>query len=765
MWIFVLFPSALVHFERRRSLHILMGFCLLLWCELAISCHPTNIVLQILFGVVFFYLCLAKNSEQSGFKEFDQPLRIYITMAVFALGAAAAVYEELLVPLQYIMVLAVLINFCIESPGIVVYGILASFLPYCGEVFGLSSFKTSQINAFQIFAFLTFQLTIILDFSALAREKSFALEHQTELLTQASSIPTLPKNYEDFSDEELNDPSPEIPPIWQSPSKPGSDTLIRGSTFDRSTLNRFRERSGSSSDRPAMRMPTMHHDRRTPARLYESDPITPTASSSSLISPTNSSGNLLCPTNSSGNLLSDSLARVGPSTSWEVLVRDRGNLISQPVIKWICLASTNKIIVEHYQALSSGLGYEVLVAQSCDDIFQKNKEFSLILLDLRLDGAFSIPTTLAKGGISAPCVAVANEGTAEERELAIRHGMLDYLSSSSSKFLYDTLLRENQQIQDDALIKRQSSFSNLDRFKSNKELQKLQKIFDCFVPKQFQELIAPRGIERIKLGDTVCKSITILFSDIRDFTTMSEAMYINDLMEFLNAYLAFSLPSLEEHGGFVDKFIGDSVMCIFAQRNVCDQACSAIQASIQMLHSLDSMKHLGFRPSRTGIGINTGRTLIGILGTETRMEPTAIGDSVNLASRTESLCKKYGARLMITEHTYEKLGTKAQNYTIRFLDHVEVKGKKKACRVYEVIDAESEKEIQLKMAILADYEKAIQDFGQANFTNALLGFQKCLQTFPKELTCEIYVERCLELLLQTDFDKNKWDGVYQLQTK
>eukprot|EP01125_Pyxidicula_operculata_P001304 TRINITY_DN1119_c0_g2_i1.p1 TRINITY_DN1119_c0_g2~~TRINITY_DN1119_c0_g2_i1.p1 ORF type:complete len:1203 (-),score=291.69 TRINITY_DN1119_c0_g2_i1:63-3671(-) len=310
-----------------------------------------------------------------------------------------------------------------------------------------------------------------------------------------------------------------------------------------------------------------------------------------------------------------------------------------------------------------------------------------------------------------------------------------------------------------------NAFSPVDVLKLKQQFNHLEKIFSCFVPREYQELIAPNGIDKLKLGDTVCKCITILFSDIRDFTAMSEVMYIDDLMNFLNTYFAFALPPIEENGGFVDKFIGDAIMCIFAAPDQTTQAVNAVNAAISMLKNLDYMPSAGFKASSTGIGINTGRTLIGVLGTETRMEPTSIGDTVNLASRTESLCKSYGARLLITEYTLEKMGSKAEDFIIRLLDHVAVKGKNKACKLYEVIDGESPDTKHLKMLLLDNYTTGIDLFIKGDFEQSKRYFQKCIETYRNDKPSLLYIQRCEEMLKMENFDITTWDGIYKLSSK
>jgi class 3 adenylate cyclase/DNA-binding response OmpR family regulator len=300
--------------------------------------------------------------------------------------------------------------------------------------------------------------------------------------------------------------------------------------------------------------------------------------------------------------------------------------------------------------------------------------------------------------------------------------------------------------------------------KLRRQLESLQKTFDSFVPPQFQQLIAPSGT--VRLGDTICRSITIMFTDIRDFTAMSEKMYINDLMQFLNTYLAFAMPPITEFGGFVDKFIGDSIMCIFAHHDLCEQATAAVNCAIKIMRNLDFMVESGFHSCETGIGINTGRTIIGIIGTETRMAPTALGDAVNLASRTESLSKRYGARILITEFTKDKMGENVnQVFTLRQVDNVQVKGKSKPCKLYEVIEGERPEIQRLKQSIMEDYNMGIAAFTTKKFDEARTYFHKCLEVFPGDIPSKLYFERCGELLKKTQSDLVNWTDVHRLTEK
>jgi len=328
----------------------------------------------------------------------------------------------------------------------------------------------------------------------------------------------------------------------------------------------------------------------------------------------------------------------------------------------LLLATTDESLKAHFQNISHSSSVQIVSASSRAEVLELISNTAILLLDLGLPRVFEIHSTLKKLQIQTPVVAVAYTHERKERAMVLQHGMCDYIFRACTVITFANMLSEilggstpapqpvdpvpesTLKDEEDSSVVWTLEGEEVDGggliVKTQTQLAHLQKAFNCFVPLGYQQLIAPKGMDKLQLGDTICKRITILFSDIRNFTAMSEAMDISELMNFLNTYLAFALPPLEKFEGFVDKFIGDSIMCIFTHSDLSTQAYNAIMASICMLNSLDYMNKTGFRNVHTGIGLNTGRTVIGVIGTESRMEPTAIGDSVNLASRTESLCKQ-----------------------------------------------------------------------------------------------------------------------------
>ncbi|MCX8110225.1 MAG: adenylate/guanylate cyclase domain-containing protein, partial [Syntrophorhabdaceae bacterium] len=174
----------------------------------------------------------------------------------------------------------------------------------------------------------------------------------------------------------------------------------------------------------------------------------------------------------------------------------------------------------------------------------------------------------------------------------------------------------------------------------DKSIDKVIDSYSHFVPQEFIRLLGKEDIIDVGLGDHKEMTMTILFSDIRDFTALSEGMTPKDNFAFINSYLEKMEPVIAKEGGIIDKFIGDAIMALFPK-----DADSAIKGAINMLKQLETYnnerKQSGLKTIKIGIGINTGLMMLGIIGGRTHMESTVISDAVNLASRIESMTKNY----------------------------------------------------------------------------------------------------------------------------
>lgn len=212
--------------------------------------------------------------------------------------------------------------------------------------------------------------------------------------------------------------------------------------------------------------------------------------------------------------------------------------------------------------------------------------------------------------------------------------------------------------------------------------QRLSEAYSRFVPKETLALLSKKSILETQLADQTEGLMTVMFSDIRGFTTLSERMTPGETFRFINDYLGMIAPVIREHHGFIDKFIGDAIMAIFPAR-----AEDAIEAALKMRKILGEFNaHRQERGQETidnGIGIHTGHLMLGIIGHENRMECTVIGDSVNLASRIEGLTKQYGTAIIVSEVTIASLKN-PEKFPHGFLDEVTVKGKSQSIKIYRI---------------------------------------------------------------------------------
>ncbi|MGK0289614.1 MAG: class 3 adenylate cyclase [bacterium] len=293
------------------------------------------------------------------------------------------------------------------------------------------------------------------------------------------------------------------------------------------------------------------------------------------------------------------------------------------------------------------------------------------------------------------------------------------------------------------------------------DLQVLNEASQRFVPQEFIHLLKKQSIVEVELGDSLQMDVSVLFSDIRSFTSLSESMTPEENFQFLNSYLAQMNPEIQKYKGFIDKYIGDAIMALFPE-----SADSALRGAIGMMKALHQWNlhriDTGRDAVNIGLGINTGSLMLGTIGGKERMEGTVISDAVNLASRVEGMTKMYAANILISENTYLQLRDPSQ-YNIRIADRVTVKGKKLPVTVYEVFDGDRENILESKRSILEIFEQGIKLYQSQKFKEGKAVFKQCLAKFPEDRISSIYMERCEEL--QKEKLGADWNGVINLTSK
>ncbi|NEQ35536.1 MAG: AAA family ATPase [Okeania sp. SIO3I5] len=261
-----------------------------------------------------------------------------------------------------------------------------------------------------------------------------------------------------------------------------------------------------------------------------------------------------------------------------------------------------------------------------------------------------------------------------------------------------------------------------------------------FVPEQFLSFLEKKSIIDVELGEQVEREMTVLFSDIRGFTTISEQMTPGENFAFINEYLGYMEPQIQKHGGFIDKYIGDAIMALFP-----NSADDALKGAIAMLEELKkynlSRQQKNINPLRIGIGLHTGKLILGTVGGLRRMDGTVIGDAVNLSSRVEGLTKTYGVSLLITHQTLARLNNPVE-YDLRFIEQVKAKGKAKAVGLFEVFAADVPELRAAKNATKEKFEKAVILYHQKSFVEAGRLFEECVAENGGDHTASSYLERC-----------------------
>ncbi|SFC12948.1 GAF domain-containing protein [Pseudoalteromonas denitrificans] len=257
---------------------------------------------------------------------------------------------------------------------------------------------------------------------------------------------------------------------------------------------------------------------------------------------------------------------------------------------------------------------------------------------------------------------------------------------------------------------------------------------------------------------------TVLFSDIRGFTNLSEELGAQGIVNLLNEYFTLMVDIIVAHGGMLDKFIGDAIMAAYGVPIAHgDDADQGVISAIEMMQELkqlnNSRQKQNLSPIDIGVGINSDFVISGNIGSPKRMDFTVIGDGVNLASRLESACKQYSANIIISDNTKKRLkGT----YRIRELDCVVVKGQTKPVKIYEVLDHHDEETFPNVMEVVAYFHDGLKKYKKQKFSAAISAFNQALLLHQDPVT-SMYIDRCEHFIAHAPAPD--WDGVFKMQSK
>jgi two-component system sensor histidine kinase ChiS len=452
---------------------------------------------------------------------------------------------------------------------------------------------------------------------------------------------------------------------------------------------------------------------------------------------------------------------------------------------------TNLLLLEE---LLLSEGYSTLLAASGSEALKIAAESSpdLILLDVmmpQMDG-FEVCRRLREDSKlqTIPVVFLTALDDEESRLRGLEMMGDDYLTKPiNSKLLLTkiaSILRLNQlrsqqfQSEINQRVKEQARQQIIAAWEVNEFISEK---FRLFVPEQYLNRIAPRGVESIQLGNAREEEITVLFCDIRGFSSIAESQSPLETFEWLNAFFTQMSQAIAAHQGFIDKFLGDAILAIFDR--IEHHAEDAINAAVAMQKRLsqfnrDRQQYNLELPVNVGIGIHTGIGLIGTVGSDKRMDSTVIGDVVNTAARLEELTKVYGSTILASDSTIahvkaslKKIEIEAQSnaqfsshfpimtYHSRWVDRVTPRGKRMVLDLYEILGTPTHWLDLAKLQSLSCYNSGVQAWQQGEFACALEYFKQVVKQNPNDTIALLYIERCQARLGLTPQQMDaSWDG-------
>lgn len=333
----------------------------------------------------------------------------------------------------------------------------------------------------------------------------------------------------------------------------------------------------------------------------------------------------------------------------------------------------------------------------------------------------------------------------------------DFFKAGHLKLLVTLALQSSSAIEAANLFER-----NIREIKKREEaILRINEVIRKFVPYEFISSLGYEDIIDIKLGDQVERIVTVLFTDIRDFTTLSEQMTPEENFKFVSSFNARLGPIIRSHNGFINQYLGDSIMAIFP-----GQPVEALNAGIAMQQEIEALNHErqaeGLPVIQAGIGMHTGPLIMGITGDDYRLDAATISDTVNTASRIESLTKHYRVNLLLSGDTLAHIPD-PEHYSFRQLGSVLLKGKNNQLKIVECLNGHQEIVKIRRERSLQNFHEAVGFFQQQKFTLAIQFFEQILTNDPEDHTSSVFLERAYRFS-QYGVPAN-WTGAVEMQSK
>jgi adenylate cyclase len=337
-----------------------------------------------------------------------------------------------------------------------------------------------------------------------------------------------------------------------------------------------------------------------------------------------------------------------------------------------------------------------------------------------------------------------------------RHQLIQY-TAAELKLLTTLALQSSSAIESALLYEK-----NIRESKEREEaMRRVYEITGKFVPYEFIGSLGHNLITDVKLGDQVEKIVTVLFSDIREYTSLSERMTPEENFSFVCSFNERMGPIIRKHHGFINQYLGDAIMAIFT-----GNASDALSAAIEMQMAVQDFnlqrELINQSPIRIGVGMHTGPLIMGITGDQNRLDATTISDTVNTASRIESLTKYYKADIIISDACLQQI-INPEIFHLRHLGLVQLKGKQEALRIHECFSGNPEEELQGKMNSLTVFNDGIIHYLNKSFENAESAFQKVMESHPDDRTAKFFYGKTKHLI-DNGIPEN-WVGVVEMRDK
>lgn len=401
----------------------------------------------------------------------------------------------------------------------------------------------------------------------------------------------------------------------------------------------------------------------------------------------------------------------------------------------------NRQVLQNHLGVAGYNVFEARNGKGAIELIDSEQEFNLVLLDIMMPemSGYQVAAYLRQkySPSELPIIMLTAKNRVDDLVAGFNVGASDYLTKP---FLKDELLS---------------------RVRIHLNIHKMHSATSKFVPQEFIRAIGRKNIVDVELGDYVERNVSVLFTDIREYTGIAEKMSPKENFDFVRTYVERMGPIIQENNGFVNQYLGDGIMAIFDQ-----SVDESLQATISMQLAIDQINkeraEKNQQAIKVGMGIASGPLIMGIIGDERRKDPTTIATTVNVASRIEGLTKFYGAKISLDFETKNKLAH-PERFNIRDLGKAQVKGQKAPIDIYECFDGDSAKVVQLKRASLDDFHKALEYFEKGEFQISKNGFLNIFEENPEDLVAKYFYDRCV-YYIEEGVDKN-WSGIEKLKYK